>query len=246
MTPAGARPLRPGLRAGVLFVCWAVAGTLGRPATEPAPPPPPTGSPGQGTTFGELVYLRFREGKESVQVRARAVPGRDGAAMRLEGVELPFPFVTRGEPSRATVTADECLYDPDRQGATFRGHVHVTTEDGFVLDTESLEYRGDEEVATTPGPVRFQRRWTSGTARGLHYRGAGGPGAPGGREARGLRHLRCRRLEVFFRENGALASATAVNRASLVLEPGPGEPRERRRIEAYLLHFTFDGGGRLP
>src|SRR3989304_729422 len=102
MIAAGARLLPRGLLAGVLFGSLRVAWPLGRPAPEPAPPPTPTGSPGQGTTFGELVYLRFREGKESVQVKARAMTGREGAAMRLEGVELTFPFVARGEPSRPT------------------------------------------------------------------------------------------------------------------------------------------------
>src|SRR3970040_3069065 len=103
MTPAGARLLRRGWLAGVLLVSLAVAWTLRRPATEPAPRPAPTGSPGQGTTFGELVYLRFREGKESVQVKARAMTGREGAGMRLEGGELTFPFVARGEGYRAQI-----------------------------------------------------------------------------------------------------------------------------------------------
>jgi LPS export ABC transporter protein LptC/lipopolysaccharide transport protein LptA len=327
MTPAGARTLRRALLASVAAVVILVLWSLRRPP--PLPAPAASGTPEPGTTMSELVYLRFREGSEAVQVKARAMSGREGASMRLLGCEIVFPFVSRGQPSRATVKAEECLYEPEGQHAWFQGRVRVATEDGLALDTESLEYRGDDGVARTPDLVSFRRRSTSGTARGLEYReeagrlellsdvrlrlekegvapteigaaravaqqrrgivtfsggvrlvqagsdlvarrlqleiddatetprravavedvevrsGAEPPGGTPSAARVGERRLRCRRLDVLFRDDGSLLEATAVNRASLSVEPGVLRPAERRRVEAHLLHFAFDEQGRL-
>ncbi len=78
----------------------------------------------------------------------------------------------------------------------------------------------------------------------LRIRGSGElPGAelPGG----GTRRLRCRRLNVGLRAGGILKHAVASNNASLVLLPGPGDPPERRELEARQIRFVFDEEGRL-
>ena len=80
--------------------------------------------------------------------------------MRLQGVEATFPFVRDGRASTATITADECLYQPQPQEASFRGNVQVRTDDGLELDTERLDYKADEGR----GPDRRRRR-ASGEAR---------------------------------------------------------------------------------
>ncbi len=171
----GARTARRALLALLVVVSGAVAWSLRRPApraTTSAPQEAPV--PGQGTTVADGSLMRFREGERKVEVKWRSMVGREGDAMRLRGVEASFPFVRDGRPSIATITADECLYKPQPQEASFRGNVHVRTDDGLELDTERLDYKSDEGVARTDEPVRFRRGGNSGSARGLDYRSQGG------------------------------------------------------------------------
>ena len=317
------------LLAVLVVVTGAVAWSLRRPAPRPAPAEPgPAASPAQGTTVANGALLRFNEGKEKVQVRFRAMFGREGDAMRLSGVEVTLPFIAEGRESRATITADECLYQASPQRASFKGNVHVKTDDGFELESDSLKYQGDKERVFTRDPVRFRRGGTSGTAKAMEYAaGAGvslmgdvrirledGAGPPaevesasawgsrderlvrfeggvvarqGARELRsqrlqlnlsedlstveraaaiedvdlvtaagaalpgsaapggGRKRLQCRRLNVVFRAKGVLQEALAVNSASLEIEPGPGDAREKRTVTAPQLRFGFDEEGRL-
>jgi lipopolysaccharide transport protein LptA/LPS export ABC transporter protein LptC len=323
------RLARRALLALVVVVSGAVAWSLRRPSpTGPGPGAPQATAAPQGTTVGDMAFLRFREGEQKVEVKARAMVGREGDAMRLQGVEVTLPFVAEGRASRATITADECLYQPAPQRASFKGNVRVRTDDGFELDTDTLKYWGDEERVFTRDEARFRRGRTSGSATGMEYKAGSGlsllanvklriedeSGAPAevesatahasreerlvnfdggvlvrepGRELRsqrlqlkltedlgsveraaaiedvdlvaapgaglpgsatlegGTKRLRCRRLNVAFRSKGVLLEAIAVNNASLEVEPGPRDPRERRRLQAAQIRFEFDEEGRL-
>ena len=317
------------LLAVLVVVSGAVAWSLRRPAPRPgATEARAAPSPGQGTTVADGSLLRFHEGKQKVLVKWRSMVGREGDATRLSGVEVSIPFVAEGRETRATITAEECLYQMSPQRAAFKGDVRVRTDDGFELDSDTLKYWADEERVFTRDAVRFRRGATSGTARMMDYAsGAGltlqgdvrvrledGAGPPadieaesawasrderrvrfegnvvarqGARELRsrrlqlnltedlsaveraaaiedvelvtaagggipgspasggGTKRLQCRRLNVVFRAPGVLQEALAVNSASLEVDPGPGEPREKRRVEAPQLLFDFDEEGRL-
>jgi lipopolysaccharide transport protein LptA len=321
------RAARRLLLALLVVVSGAVAWSLRRPSARPEPAAPGgAATPGHGTTVADGSLLRFREGKQRVAVKWRSLAGREGDAMRLQGVEVTVPFVAQGRESNATITADECLYQPSPLRAAFKGNVRVKTDDGLDLESETLKYWGEEERAFTRDAVRFKRGGLSGTASAMEYEaGAGlslhgpvrvlvedGAGPPaeiesasawasreqglvrfeggvvarqGDRELRserlqlnldptlstveraaaienvdlvtrsglpgatadggGSRRLRCRRLNVVFRARGVLQEAIAVNAASLEVEPGPGEPRERRLAAAPQLRFDFDEQGRL-
>jgi LPS export ABC transporter protein LptC len=175
MRQNGARTVRRALLALLVVVSGAVAWNLRRPAprtTGPSPQEAPL--PEQGTTVADGSLMRFREGNRKVEVKWRSMVGREGAAMHLRGVEATFPFLRDGRASTATITADECLYQPQPQEASFRGNVHLRTDDGLELDTERLDYKADEGVARTDEPVRFRRGKSSGSSRGLDYRSEGG------------------------------------------------------------------------
>ena len=175
MRKDGARTARRALLALLVVVSGAVAWSLRRPASRAtAPSPRRRLVPGQGTTVADGSLMRFREGNRKVEVKWRSMVGREGAAMRLRGVEATFPFLRDGRASTATITADECLYQPQPQEASFRGNVHVRTDDGLELDTDRLDYKADEGVARTDDAVRFRRGASSGSARGLDYRSEGG------------------------------------------------------------------------
>jgi lipopolysaccharide transport protein LptA/LPS export ABC transporter protein LptC len=66
-----------------------------------------------------------------------------------------------------------------------------------------------------------------------------------GAAAAGTRHLKCRKLDLWFRPDGSLQEATAVDEAVLTLTAAPKEPPERRKLEAGVITFKFDAGGRL-
>lgn len=169
MRPPATRILRRILLGVVVLVAVAVGWTLRRPSPSDAPGSPASGPPAEGTRIGDLAFFQFNEGEERVQVRARAMSGEEGGAMRLEGVEVSFPFVAQDGEGTATVTSDECLYDAERERAEFRGNVHVVTDDGFELTSESLDYLGDEMRVTTEADVEFGKGTTSGRARGASY-----------------------------------------------------------------------------
>jgi len=169
MRPAGTRILRRILLAVVVVVGVAVAWTLRRPTPPDEPDASASGTPAEGTTIGDLAFFQFDEGEQRVQVKARAGVGEEGGEMHLEGVEVTFPYVARGEESTATITSDECFYDADRQRARFRGNVVAVTRDGFELRSESLDYLGDEMRVRTDQEVEFGRGSTTGRARGARY-----------------------------------------------------------------------------
>lgn len=66
-----------------------------------------------------------------------------------------------------------------------------------------------------------------------------------GAAAAGTRHLKCRKLDLWFRPDGSLQEATAVDDAVLTLTAAPKEPPERRKLEAGVITFKFDAEGRL-
>lgn len=66
-----------------------------------------------------------------------------------------------------------------------------------------------------------------------------------GAQAGGTRHLSCRKLDLWFRPDGSLQEATAVDDAVLTMGPAPKEPPERRKLEAGVITFKFDAEGRL-
>lgn len=324
MRPPATRLLRRILLGIVVLVGVAVLWTLRRPEGS-AESGSAASEAAKGTTIEDLAFDVYEKGERKLELKAHAMTGEEDGLQRFEGVEVTFSFLAQGEPSTATVTADECLYDAKREHARFRGNVHVVTADGFELWTESLDYIGDEGRVVTEDPVRFSQGTMSGRARGAEYRedgdrlelkksvrlrfenDEGGPAtkidaarAQGSRQTRlinfgggvevrqgprvlrskrlqvilnaelegieraaaiedvdlrirgsgelpggGTQRLRCRRLNVGFRRGGVLQDAVASNNASLVLLPGPGDPPERRELEARQIRFIFDEEGRL-
>ena len=164
------RLLRRALLGLLVVVTAAVVWSLRRPSERtPSASPRPGASPGQGTTVAEGSLMRFREGNRQMQMKWRSMAGREGESSRFEGVELTLPYVAEGRTATATITASEAQYLPTPLRLSFRGHVKLTTDDGFELESESLKYWGPEARAFTRDPVRFRRGATSGSADQMEY-----------------------------------------------------------------------------
>jgi LPS export ABC transporter protein LptC/lipopolysaccharide transport protein LptA len=168
------RLARFGLLGLVVLVSVAVAWGL----RKPKPVRPQGGASADGvqpdTTVGDLVYLSFDEGQRKVELRAHAMR-KEGDAQHLDGVRLTLPYKSEDRTGTAVISSDECLYQEQPRKATFKGHVHVRTDDGFELDSDSLKYRSQPEVEIrSEDPVAFRRGTTSGTSRGIQYRQGGG------------------------------------------------------------------------
>jgi LPS export ABC transporter protein LptC/lipopolysaccharide transport protein LptA len=170
MTPAGTRHLRGALLGAFVLVSLAVAFSLRRPRTAGLSTQRPSGAPASGTTMGGVVLRKFVEGTEKYVVKAQAMTGQEQGKMHLKDVEVTFPYVAQGKPKAATITAEECVYDPDRQRASFRGRVKVRGADDLFLESETLQYLGDLGRAHTDDPVKFRRGSLSGESRGAEYR----------------------------------------------------------------------------
>lgn len=169
MKPRQQRFIQLALVALLLGVGAAVTLTLRSPSE--APPPELPLQPGQANTTrtGELVYRIYREGRESLALRAKQMEGSEKEELLFHDVELAFNYQAQGEPGHGTITARECRYAPATQRASFRGQVVVQTADGFELRTELLNYRSDRGVARTDRPLTFKRKDMSGSATGAIY-----------------------------------------------------------------------------
>jgi LPS export ABC transporter protein LptC/lipopolysaccharide transport protein LptA len=170
MTPAATRKLRQGLLAVVVLLAIAVAVSLRRPPAVGGDAKPTEGTPPSGTTMGGVVLRKFVEGTEKYVVKAQAMTGQEKGQMHLSGVEVTFPYLAQGKRGTAIVTSDKCVYDPDRQRASFSGNVKVTGKDGLFLESETLQYHGDVGRARTDDPIKFRRGSLSGESTGAEYR----------------------------------------------------------------------------
>jgi LPS export ABC transporter protein LptC len=170
MTSRALRRVQLAMLAVLALVAAAVTLTLRRPVESP---PPPVTSLVKGeantTRTGELVYRIYREGRESLVLKARQMQGSEKQELVFQQVELTFPYMARGEAGQGTVTARECRYVPALQKAAFRGDAVVRTADGFELRSDKLDYRADKGVARSDGPVTFRRKDMSGSGTGLVY-----------------------------------------------------------------------------
>ncbi len=165
-----ARLVRRVLLGVLVAVSVAVAWSLRRPEPRSSGKAEGAGAAAQGSSVRQLTFSRFLGGNQKIELRARSQVGEEGAGMRFAGVELRVPFTGQGRSSMATITADRCDYRPQpRQQASFAGTVKVRTDDGFELETESLDYVSDPVEVTSEAPVRFRQGTGSGSARGMDY-----------------------------------------------------------------------------
>jgi lipopolysaccharide transport protein LptA/LPS export ABC transporter protein LptC len=143
-----------------------------RPSAPTPIGPTSPGEPAEGTTIGDMTFFRFDEGRQRIQLKAQGSRrDKDGVA-HLQGVEVTLPYVHEGREATVTITSDEGRYDAVREDARFEGHVHVITDDGFELWTESLDYIGRQDRVVSRVDVRFERGTASGRARGAEYTAA--------------------------------------------------------------------------
>ena len=138
-----------------------------RPAVKVSPSS--TDSEVSTTRMEGFTHFRVEHGETKFSIKARSYTGKEGEELKLEGVEVQFSYMARGEPGTSTITADRATYTQEIQKAFFQGNVHVVTADGFVLDTDTLVYRGDRNMSRSDAVVRFQSKDLSGTSRGMVY-----------------------------------------------------------------------------
>ena len=147
MIPRATRTLRASLLGLLFVVLVAVGWSLYKPGRTRSREPPAGALRDPGRTSTGLVLRSFREGDQRFLIKAKSSQGQDKQGLQLRGVEVTFPYVSKtGSTSTtqsATITADECLCEPEPRRAAFKGNVRVTTEDGLLLETEALDYRGE-------------------------------------------------------------------------------------------------------
>jgi lipopolysaccharide transport protein LptA len=131
-------------------------------------------APKDVTRFGGLVLRSFKEGQQNYVVEAESSTGKEGAETRFGGVKVTFDCVEGGKKESCVITADDCLFNPAVPRGVFRGHVVLTTSEGFEFRSDSLVYRGDKQLAKTDDRAEFKRKAVSGSARGMVYSAADG------------------------------------------------------------------------
>jgi LPS export ABC transporter protein LptC len=176
LSPRALRRILAGVLLAVLVaVAWSLRGSFSRSEarTEASPSPQENAAPQETRTTG-LVLRSFKEGEQNFLLEAESSLGREGDETRFRGVKVTFGFVADGKPQSSVVTSDECRFDAALPRADFKGHVVLTTSDGFEFRSDSLIYSGDKQVARTEDPAQFRRKAISGSSTGLVYSAAEG------------------------------------------------------------------------
>jgi LPS export ABC transporter protein LptC/lipopolysaccharide transport protein LptA len=119
--------------------------------------------------MSDFVHVIQKAGKQSFELRAKKMSGREQEEVQLETVQMEFSYVAHGEPGKGRIVSDECAYFPAKQEAFFEGHVKLTTADGVELLTDQLTYRGQDGQASSQKPVQFKKKDLSGRALGMSY-----------------------------------------------------------------------------
>jgi LPS export ABC transporter protein LptC len=102
----------------------------------------------------------MKEGRLYLLVKAaRDVTFSDGHH-ELDQVNLSVYPPVGDKPDQ--ISANKAIYDPQNSIITFLGSVKVETKDALKVNTESLAYDQNNEVAQTDAPVSFDRENISG------------------------------------------------------------------------------------
>lgn len=145
----------------------APAGTAPSPGVSPKPYAP---ADPKAEKLEALVFESFTAaGKKGVQLEAQGASGRETERRFLDGVKAKIPFVTQGRQASMEIVADHAQHVASRPSALFQGHVKMTTDDGFVLETDELYYDGRDGLAQSERKVRWSRKDISGEAVGMLY-----------------------------------------------------------------------------
>jgi lipopolysaccharide transport protein LptA len=176
--------------------------------------------------------VRFRRG--TISGTARAMEYATGAGLALHGDVRVRVEDAAGPP--ADVEAASAWASRDERVVRFEGGA-VARQGSRELRSQRLQLNLSEDLSAVERAAAIEDVDLVTAA------GGGIPGSPA--SGGGTKRLQCRRLNVVFREKGILQEALAVNSASLEVDPGPNDPREKRRVEAPQLRFDFDEQGRL-
>ncbi|MBX7183786.1 MAG: LPS export ABC transporter periplasmic protein LptC [Vicinamibacteria bacterium] len=178
------------LRALALVVVIGVAGAvlqaLFRPRPKPISSAPSQGTPAPGAVpapstgyaptdpkadkLESLVFEQYSaSGKKGVELEAKGSSGKETERRFLDTVKARIPFTTQGRQATMEIVADHAQHVASRPSALFQGHVRMTTDDGFVLETDELFYDGRDGLAQSERQVRWHRKDISGEALGMLY-----------------------------------------------------------------------------
>lgn len=165
----------------VLAVTLAVRTPSGRPFETPSPSPAASASAGptpsgyapddpRADKLESLVFQSFSaSGKKGVELEAKGSSGKETERRFLDIVKARIPFVSQGKPGSLEIVADHAQHVASRPSALFQGHVKLSTDDGFVLETDELFYDGRDELAQSERKVNWRRKDISGEALGMLY-----------------------------------------------------------------------------
>ena len=117
-----------------------------------------------------LVFESFSaSGKPGVKLEAQGSSGRETERRFLDTVKARIPFTSQGKLASMEIVADHAQHVASRPSALFQGHVKMTTDDGFVLETDELFYDGRDGLAQSERKVAWHRKDISGEALGMLY-----------------------------------------------------------------------------
>ncbi|MEO8499391.1 MAG: LptA/OstA family protein [Vicinamibacteria bacterium] len=108
-------------------------------------------------------------GKPGIKLEAQRSSGKETERRFLDTVKARIPFMSEGKLSSLEIVADHAQHVASRPSALFQGHVKMTTNDGFVLETEELFYDGRDGLAQSERHVSWHRKDVSGEALGMLY-----------------------------------------------------------------------------
>ncbi|HEY6122324.1 MAG TPA: LPS export ABC transporter periplasmic protein LptC, partial [Pyrinomonadaceae bacterium] len=109
----------------------------------------------QRVTKGDRLYLLVKA--------SRDITFSD-SHHELENVSLEVYPATGDKPDQ--IAANRAIYDPKTSVITFTGSVKIATRDALTVNTESLSYDQNNEIAQTDAAVSFSRENVSGSSTG--------------------------------------------------------------------------------
>lgn len=108
-----------------------------------------------GVTRDDRLYLLVEASQELIFA--------DGHH-ELEDVRLSVYPPDGNKPDQ--ISSKRAIYDQPNSKISFFGNVQIETKDALKVNTESLSYNQDTEIATTDAPVNFNRENVTGRATG--------------------------------------------------------------------------------